>query len=216
MTKAILELANIARRQCGLFTLSQAKQLGFKKNNSTYYQKTGKWKKVTKGSSGIYEFCGLDLDYIEENHRQIWHAYLWAFDSSGKPGAIISHESALYIHDLSDLLPNKVHITPIQEGRFRRRSMPPTEIEIHKSEVTDADYEEMESGLLVMTPIAALRNLLKEDRQSWEHIEGGFRDAVEKGKITLGELSRLPGYEETHKKLIHSWFPEYFKLGKEV
>lgn len=105
-------------------------------------------------------------DYTEENHRQIWHAFLWAFDSSGKPGAIISHESALYIHDLSDLLPSKVHITPIQEGRFRRRSMPPTEIEIHKSEVTDADYEEMESGLLVMTPIAALRDLLKEDRQS--------------------------------------------------
>jgi hypothetical protein len=216
MTNAILELANIARRQCGLFTLAQAKQLGFKKNNSTYYQKTGKWKKATEGSSGIYEFCGLDLDYTGENLRQIWLAYLWAFDASGGPGAIISHESALYIHDLSDLLPNQVHMTPIQEGRFRRRSTPPTAIEIHNCEVTDADYEEMESGLLVMTPIAALRNLLQEDRQSWEHIESGFREAVEKGKITLGELNKLRGYTETHKQLIHSWFPKYFKLDKEV
>jgi len=62
-------------------------------------------------------------------------AYLWS-----KERGTLSHETALAIHDLSDVLPDRIHLTlPTEEKPVRRQV--PDRLEIHFGEMPDDDVE---------------------------------------------------------------------------
>jgi len=87
----------------------------------------------------------------EEGEEQIV-AYLWS-----KERGVLSHETALALHDLSDVLPKRTHITlPTQDNPVRREI--PSWLEVHFGEVPDADRE-WHDVVRVTTPRRTLRDV---------------------------------------------------------
>lgn len=80
---------------------------------------------------GIYRLS----HYPIEEHEQLVVAYLWS-----KEQGVISHESALSLLELSDVLPKKVHITlPTDQRRLRRKT--PDWLEVHFDDISEAEVE---------------------------------------------------------------------------
>lgn len=74
--------------------------------------KQGHIKRVERG---IYRV----VNYPLFDHEELMVAYLWS-----KHRAIFSHETALYLHDLSDVLPGEIHLTLPREDMSLRRTIP--------------------------------------------------------------------------------------------
>lgn len=197
------KLTNLASRQAGLFTVHQAVQCGIDRSNTSKYVKSGVWEKVGTGSLGIYKLVGLEVD---NEYESKWLAFLWSFGRDGRPKAVISHESAFEIWEISDVQSPEIHLT-VRRG-FRRHTNPPVKTKIHFLDYDDKDVQQLDSGLLVMKPLPTIRELLREERISSEYIEQGFADAMAKGEITLPEMHRLEGFSNEERKKISGWIKQ--------
>jgi hypothetical protein len=69
--------------------------------------------------------------------------------------AVISHESALVLHDLSDVSPPGVHITVPSTYRIRRRI--PRVLTVHHADLEPRDREVID-GIPVTTPLRTIRD----------------------------------------------------------
>ena len=78
---------------------------------------------------GIYRL----VHFPAGEHEDLIAAWLWS-DQAG----VISHHTALALHDLSDALPSKVHLTLPQAWRRRRLRVPPGVV-IHHANVPPDD-----------------------------------------------------------------------------
>jgi len=68
---------------------------------------------------------------------------------------VISHESALAIHELSDVSPARIHVTLPTAVRIRREV--PKRLVIHYADLTGDDVETVE-GVPVTTPARSIRD----------------------------------------------------------
>lgn len=93
-------LFGIASGQQGHFTRAQAEQCGYRTNLLTHLTQSGKFIRV---HWGVYRL----RDYPSFPREEVVAAWL----AVGKDVAVVSHESALDLHDLSDVIPNAVHLT---------------------------------------------------------------------------------------------------------
>jgi len=85
--------------QAGYFTAAQAKEVGYSYQAQKYHVDHGNWVKVDRGLFRLPAWPGDPTDpYV------LWT--LW----SGMRG-VVSHESALSVHGLSDVDPAKIHMT---------------------------------------------------------------------------------------------------------
>lgn len=75
--------------------------------------------------------------YPEGENEDLVRLSLWSRNREGEPQAVASHETALRLHGLSDLMPGKVHLS-VPKG-FRKR--PPKGVVLHKSDLADGDVE---------------------------------------------------------------------------
>ena len=78
---------------------------------------------------GIYRL----VHFPAGEHEDLIAAWLWS-DQAG----VISHQTALALHDLSDALPSKVHLTLPQAWRRRRLRVPPGVV-LHHANVPPDD-----------------------------------------------------------------------------
>lgn len=110
------KLFEIAESQQGYFTSRQAKVSGYKDNTHPYHVRSGHWIRVLRGIYRLAKFPATDRpDLI------IWA--LWSCNRLGKIEGVYSHQTALSIYGLSDILPDKLHMTvPLS---FRRNSSIP-------------------------------------------------------------------------------------------
>lgn len=115
---------------------------------------------------------------------------MWSRNREGEPQAVASHETALRLHDLSDLMPEKVHLS-VPKG-FRKR--PPRGVILHKADLADGDVEARD-GFAVTTPLRTILDSTRSRETSPEHLESAVREAVTRGLVRLKllreELSRL-------------------------
>jgi len=91
-------LYDVAEQQAGYFTAAQAKGTGFSQPQLTYYVRSGRFVRVRWG---VYR---LAL-FPSSPHEDLYVAWLEA-----GPEAVISHESALALHNLSDVLPGHIDL----------------------------------------------------------------------------------------------------------
>jgi len=109
-TRAPLEkLYDVAERQAGYFTTAQAREAGFTQPQLTYYTRSGRFLRVRWGVYRLALFPSTP-------HEDLFVAWLRA-----GPAAVISHDSALALYDLSDTLPGRIHVT-VPRSSSRRRS----------------------------------------------------------------------------------------------
>jgi predicted transcriptional regulator of viral defense system len=103
-------LFELAVAQSGHFTTQQATELGFSEAVLTYHQRMGKLRRPVRG---VYRFS----QYPATDHEEFVVVWL----ASGREG-VFSHETALALHQLSDALPTRLHLT--LPRTWQRRSLP--------------------------------------------------------------------------------------------
>lgn len=103
----------LAAGQAGHFSASQAKASGFSEQLLSKHVASGNLERLHRGIYRLAQFPAGE-------HEDLVVASLW----SGME-AVVSHESALQLHDLSDAMPARIHLTVPAAQRGRRRVVPP-------------------------------------------------------------------------------------------
>lgn len=169
-------LFEVADRQAGYFTARQALEVGYGYPLQHYHRERGHWVPVGHGLFRLRR-------YPEGENEQLTRLWLWSRSQEGEPQAVASHETALALWGLSDLMPERVHLS-VPRG-FRKR--PPAEVVLHKADLAGSDVEERD-GLPVTTPLRTLLDVAADRRMSPEHLESATREAVERGLVRRKRL----------------------------
>lgn len=152
-------LTALAARQAGYFTAAQAREVGYSYQAQKYHADRGNWERVRRG---IFRIPGWPAR--EDDVYVLWN--LW---SEGR--AVLSHETALAVHDLGDVNPVHVHVT-VPPG-FRASD---PALVLHKADLGPADAEDRE-GFRVTTVERSLLDAAVGD-MSQEQVESAVSDAV--------------------------------------
>jgi len=127
------QLYQIAEEQAGYFSLTQARELGLRRNQIYREVQRGKFNSAERG---VYRFVQFPASRFEG----IQIAVL-----SAGPKAVVGFQTALYVYELSDLIPDEIHlILPATSSRRR------TGIRVHTTQLTPEDVTQFE-GLPITT-----------------------------------------------------------------
>lgn len=175
------KLFEMAESQQGYFTSRQAKAAGYKDNTHPYHVRSGHWIRVHRGIYRLSKFPGS-----ERPDLMIWA--LWSSNRSGQIEGVYSHQTALSIHSLSDVLPDKLHMTvPLS---FRRNSTIPKVLVVHHKYLPQ-DGIVLMNGYFVTTPYQTLLDVIAEAHISHELILQAVKAAADRGIITQTMLKQL-------------------------
>jgi predicted transcriptional regulator of viral defense system len=97
-------LHEVAQSQQGFFTTKQAIRSGFAEKTHSYHVNAGNW---IREHRGIYRLA--DFPTAERPDLMLW--YLWSQNRQELPQGVYSHDTALSLHELSDIMPSKLHMT---------------------------------------------------------------------------------------------------------
>lgn len=102
------QLFYTAEEQAGYFSLAQAKEVGIQRQQIYQGVKTGRF---WRAENGVYRF----VQFPASRHENLHVALLKA----GKH-AVVGFQSALYVYELSDLIPDEIHLI-LPRNSSRRR-----------------------------------------------------------------------------------------------
>ena len=112
-------LTALAQNQSSYFTVKQSKSAGYNDPHLNYHLAVGNIERV---GHGLYRLTNIPLGEDAEWVR----LSLWSRNRQEEPQAVVSHESALVLHGLSELLPNRIHLTvPPGASHFQTSPNPP-------------------------------------------------------------------------------------------
>ena len=171
-------LFDIASEQDGYFTAEQAAACGYAPDLLTYHTRTGAFRRVYRG---VYRF----RDYPSSHREHVVAAWL----AIGKDTAVVSHESALELWDLSDAVPSSVHLTIPRSLRTRaKRSL--SGVVIHTTSRPLAGEEvRRQQGIRLSSPERTLLDAAEAGTQP-EQIERAVGEAFRRGWIDPARLRR--------------------------
>lgn len=176
---AAKRLYDTAEAQQGYFTTKQAVAAGFDEKNHAYHVRSGNWFRAHRGIYRLSHFpCAERPDLV------IWS--LWSRDRSDEPQGAFSHETALTIYDLSDVMPAKLHMTV--PPAFRR-SVVPKVLSLHRGTLFKEDID-LRQGFRVTKPLKTIVDLLAEGTIQEDHLRQAVRQAAQRGLIGPFELKR--------------------------
>jgi predicted transcriptional regulator of viral defense system len=174
-TQKSTKLFDIASLQQGYFTAKQAVQAGFSYRMHSHYKHKGQWLEIGRGVFRLAHYPNSpDEDYVR------WS--LWSRGRNGEPQAVISHESALSLHNLSDVMPSKIHCT-VPPG-FRKKT--PEGCVIHRGRVSPGEKEQRE-GFCVTTPLRTIIDAAEADL-SMDYLEQAIKAACDKGMVQIVDI----------------------------
>ena len=176
------QLFEIAETQQGFFTAKQAAEAGFIKTNHSYHVKIGSWIREGRGIYRLRNFPATPASQL------IAHA-LWTRNRQDDPEGVYSHETALAIHELSDVMPAKLHMTV--PTTFRRFAKPPKILTLHFANLDQTDIEE-KRGFKVTRPIKTILDLMASESVSHDIIEQAFAEGVIRGMISQKDIHSKP------------------------
>jgi predicted transcriptional regulator of viral defense system len=177
------KLYGMAEGQQGLFTAKQAKACGYADNTHPYHVRAGNWLREHRG---IYRLAQFPVS--EEEQLVLWS--LWSADRRGRPQGVYSHATALAIHEMSDAMPERLHMTV--PTTFRRSRPPPKVLVIHRAGLAGADVERRR-GYAVTAPMRTLLDMAAQEATPDELLEQAARDAVTKGFVSQALLRNAAG-----------------------
>jgi predicted transcriptional regulator of viral defense system len=170
-------LAALAHEQSGYFTAKQAKTAGYEHKHLEYHASVGNFERV---EHGLYRLPSVPPGENDDLVR----LSLWSRNREDEPQAVVSHESALVLHGLSELLPSKIHLTV--PPKFRKAS--PAGCVLHKATLATADVEER-AGFRVTTPLRTLLDVAASG-VSQEQLEKAIDDALARGLVRRKALDQ--------------------------
>jgi predicted transcriptional regulator of viral defense system len=180
--KAERRLNELAQSQQGFFTTKQAIRAGFADKTHTYHVNAGNW---IREHRGIYRLA--DFATIERPDLMLW--YLWSQNRREIPEGTYSHDTALSLHELSDLMPSKLHMTVPKA--FRRTSEIPEILILHQAHLDPNDVQEIH-GVRVTRPLRTIVDLLRAGHVDRSQLKQGIDEAIRRGLIASREIDRMP------------------------
>ncbi|CAN5366039.1 hypothetical protein BH10PLA2_BH10PLA2_35080 [soil metagenome] len=168
-------LFSIALEQGGYFTAKQARQAGYDYPHLDYHVSAGNFERV---EHGLYRLTSR----VPSEHDDLVRLTLWSRNRQDEPQAVASHESALVLHELSELLPAKLHMTV--PPTFRRA--PPAGCVLHKARLASKDVEERR-GFRVTGPLRTLLDAAASGLAE-EQLQKAVADALDRGLVRRSKL----------------------------
>lgn len=165
----------VASEQGGYFTAAQALAVGYSYPQQHFHCERGNWFRVDRGVFRLRE-------YPPSAHEDLIRWALWSRDRKGRIRAVVSHDTALSLHEFGDVMAGRVHLT-VPPG-FRKQ--PPGGCVVHRAALSDSDIERRD-GFPVTTPLRTLLDVAESDL-SPEHLAAAVRDALARGVVRRSQL----------------------------
>ena len=169
-------LYDAAASQEGLFTTKQAAAAGYSPPLLAHHLKTGRIARIRRG---IYRL----VHFPAGEHEELVTAWLWS-DAQG----VLSHQTALALHGLSDVLPAQIHLTLPLNWRHRRFRVPRGFVLHH------ADVPRAERTWVGAVPVTSVRRTLNDCAivgLSPDLLRQGAKQALARGLVTKTEMGAV-------------------------
>ncbi len=183
--EAARRLFQIAEEQQGFFTTKQAKAAGFAENTHPYHVQAGNWIREYRG---IYRLALFPM--ADRPDLVLWA--LWSRNRDEEIEGVYSHDTALSLHDLSDLNPAKLHMTVPAD--FRRSSEIPGILALHYADLPGSDIQAAQ-GFRVTRPLRTILDVIEAGTVERNFIRQALRQAVDRGLISRQRIraARMSG-----------------------
>ena len=159
--------------QEGYFTTRQAAEAGYSSQLLLKHIRAGR---VTRTRRGIYRL----VHFPAGEHEELVVAWLWS-DRAG----VVSHQTALSLHGLSDVLPAHVHLTLPRAWRNRRFRIPDGVV-LHHADVSPPDRTWC-GAMPTTNPRRTLNDCAHEDLPP-DLLRQAAQQAIRRGLVTRGEI----------------------------
>lgn len=169
----------VASAQEGYFTTAQAAVAGYSRQLLRKHLVAGRIVKVMRGIHRIVEFPAGE-------HEDLVVAWLW----TGQEG-VISHVTALLLHELSDALPAQAHVT-VPESWRRRRLRVPSGVVLHF-----ADIDPSQRSWVGPVPVTSVARTLIDCANSHvgpDLVNQAYRQALHRGIIQRDSVPAATAY----------------------
>jgi len=172
------QLYQVAEQQAGYFTAGQAESTGMGRGTLRHHARPGgRFERVRRG---IYRL----RHFPSSPHEHVMAAWL----PLRAAGAVVSHESALELYGLADVIPSAIHVSI---PRAKRGVRPRSGVRVHTLEVPlESDEVRTVDGIAVTSTERTLVDAL-EVGSSPEQIELAIWQAVDRGLTTRRRLREV-------------------------
>lgn len=182
------QLYSLAEAQGGYFTAAQAQQAGYTYSQQHFHVARGTWLRVERGIFRLRNFP-------PHEHEDLIRLTLWSRTQPGQPQGVASHETALALHALSDVLPARLHLT-VPPG-FRKPA--PPGCVLHRATLAAVEIE-ARAGYRVTTPLRTLLDVA-DSPLSQEHLDQAVTQALERGMVHRTALETARCTPAAHQRL---------------
>lgn len=170
-------LTRIAAQQAGYFSAAQALEVGYSYQVQRYHVQRGDWQRVDRA---IYRLA----DWPASHHEDLVRWTLWS-----RRRAVVSHETALAVHELGDIMPARIHLSVPPSFRMHA----PAAVAIHRALLGPSDVEQFE-GFSITTPVRSILDTAAAGIEL-DQLARTIHDARERGLLTARSLrSRADGF----------------------
>lgn len=166
-------LFRLAAKQEGLFSARQASSAGCSQQLLAKYVAGGRVERVQRA---LYRI----VDFPTGEHEGLVAVWLWSRNEG-----VFSHETALFLHDLSDVFPVRAHLTLPTTWKTRAIHIP-EDAAIYYSDIPDRDRV-----WIGPVPVTSVRRTLSDCLHSSvapELVAQASVQAAERGLITRDEV----------------------------
>ena len=168
----VLGLEAEAYQQSGYFNAAQARTHGVSRQLLEHHVRRGRFQRVRRGLYRIQGFPTVEHDDM----REAWMAV-------GVPNALLSHESALALLNLSDNIHDATHILVPRRHRGLR---PPPSVVVHTRPDSEDIATVWRDGLPLTAPARTLLDVAEQLQP--EQLSMAVRQALRRGLVTAGQL----------------------------
>ena len=189
--EAAKRLYEIAEAQQGFFTTKQAKAAGFAENTHPYHVQAGNW---IREHRGIYRLASFPRG--ERPDLMLWS--LWSRNRGEATQGTYSHQTSLSLHDLSDIMPAKLHMTVPKS--FRRNSEIPRVLVLHFVDLPQSDMGAVH-GVRVTKVMRTILDLVEGGEVPIATLRQALREGLRRGLIRRSEIAEARKHFANDKQL---------------
>ena len=168
----VLGLEAEAYQQGGYFKAEQARAHGVSRQLVEHHVRRGRFERIRRGLYRVHGFPTVEHDDMRE-----------AWMTVGIPDALLSHESALALLDLSDNIPDATHVLVPRRHRGLR---PSPGVIVHTRPDSEDIAAVWRDGLPLTAPARTLLDVANQLQP--EQLAMAVRQALRRGLVTAGQL----------------------------
>ena len=172
-------LTTLAASQGGYFTSKQAAAIGYTAPKRNYHVQVGNWVRECRG---IFRLSTQPLPVRPD--MILW--WLWSRNRQDEPQGVYSHQTALSLHELTDVMPSRLHMTVPKT--FRRSATIPKAIVLHMSDLPSSAVEQID-GVPTTKALRTLIDVAFSGEVPLEDLQLAFAEATRSGRITRAEIA---------------------------